>query len=222
MDAYHVQAGESRLGPFSLEELAEKVGSGELALSDLVRESENAGWVSIADLLAAEGATVEIVQEETGESQEVADSDDDAEEVVEETLLDGPGFVVTPEHLVLGEEIFSWGVLNKAEVEIEHTRRGPALAGTVVFGVVGLIVLLLPLFHDPGAVALWVIWGVVVAACLVLFCRNATTAFRSAGTFLAVHLADGDDRIVPLTPHKARQACDLINERIGQSRAEEQ
>ena len=202
MDAYHVMAGEERLGPFSLEEIAGMIESGELSLEQHAWAEGMEDWMPISAILEQAGAAVHaVVEDEDGE-------------IVEKALLEGPGFAITALHLVLGEEVWEWAAINKAEVEVEHTKRGKAIAGTIFFGVIGVILLALPLFHNLGEKALWIIWGVIALGCVVMFFRNASTAFRPTPTFLAVHLADGDDRIVPLSHRQARHACDAINARL--------
>jgi hypothetical protein len=103
--------------------------------------------------------------------------------------------------------------LLKAEVEIEHTRRGAAIAWSIVFGVLTVLTLAMPL--RPETTNHWILWSITLVVFLLGFVRCLMGAFRPTPAFVAIHLTNGDDRILPMRRKMAIETARVVNEAIA-------
>jgi hypothetical protein len=53
---------------------------------------------------------------------------------------------------------------------------------------------------------------------VLLLIRSLFSAFKASPAFVAVHLTNGDDRILPMTPKEAKGAAQAVNAAIQQIR----
>jgi len=187
-----VLVGEERVGPMSADEIRSSVSEGRFTLGHLgwVEGMEN--WLPLAEIL------------ESGIAEE--------EEPV--VLTEGPGYVLTDQALRVVDEVFPLGAVAKATVEVEHTKRGPAIAGTILFGLLAVIAVAMP--HKPQTNAQWTVWALSAVVILVLFSRCLFSAFKPSATFVAIHLVGGDDRILPMASKDAAAAEKAINASLPQ------
>jgi hypothetical protein len=198
MSAIYVMAGEERVGPFSTLEVQEKVDAGIFTPEHLGWMEGMEDWCPLQQLLTS-----------------AADSEEDAV-ADSEVLLEGPGYLLTPLTLQIGEELFPLDILSHAEVEIEHTKRGKPIAGCIVFGVLVILTLAMPM--RPETTNHWMIWAVSLTVFVLLLIRSLFSAFKASPAFVAVHLTNGDDRILPMTPKAAKGAAQAVNAAIQQIR----
>ncbi|MCX7868813.1 MAG: DUF4339 domain-containing protein, partial [Terrimicrobiaceae bacterium] len=194
MHAIYVLEGESQTGPFSPDEIRQAVADNRLTLSHLGWHEGCDGWKPLAEILSS------------GEAE--------AGDFV--VLSEGPGYVLTSEALRVREEVFPLEEIVRATVEAEHTRRGRSIAATILFGVLVVVAVAMP--HKPETTNQWMIWGLSLVVFLVLMLRFALAAFRPSATFLAVHLSNGDDRILPMSRREAGQASQAINSALEETR----
>lgn len=192
MSAIYVLAGEEREGPFTAEEIRESVADGRLTLEHMGWTEGLEAWIPLSELL---------------NPKPVLDNSDESDEVVE-VLAEGPGYVLTNEALRVREEVFPLEDVLKATLETEHTKRGKPIAGSIVFGVLVSMTLAMPL--RPETQNHWILWGLSLLLFLFLFLRSLLMAFKPSGTFVAVHLRDGDDRVLPMSDHEAKSAVESI------------
>jgi hypothetical protein len=190
VNAIYVLAGDERVGPFTADEIREGVAAGRLTFGDLGWTEGLDGWVALSEIL----------------SSGIAEENEAA------VLDEGPGYVLTTEALRVREEVFPIESVNRASVETEHTKRGRSIAGSIIFGVLLVIAIARP--HPPETTNQWIIWGLSVAVILFLLLRSTIMAFKPSGTFVAVHLLDGDDRVLPMSDREAKHAAEAINEAL--------
>jgi hypothetical protein len=192
VSAIYVLAGEERVGPMTASEVLAAVNEGRFALGSLGWQEGMDGWKPLAEFL-------------------FDDSEEEAEVVAE-----GPGYVLTSAALRVRDEVFSLFQVSKATLEAEHTKRGSPLMWGIIFGVCTVIALAMP--HRPETTNQWVLWGLSLGIFVLLSVRNLFNAFRPSGCFVAIHLADGDDRVLPMADGEAREAVDAIMETLAKSR----
>ena len=199
MNAIYVLAGEERVGPMSASEVLDAVNAGRFALGNLGWHEGMEEWKPLSEFLV----------EDSGEGDM-------------EVLAEGPGYVLTPSALRVREEVFSLFQISKATLETEHTKRGRPLAWGIIFGICTVIALAMP--HRPETTNQWIFWAVSLGIFALLAARNLFNAFRPSGNFVAVHLADGDDRVLPMSDVEAREAVKSITKALeaGRGFAEEQ
>jgi hypothetical protein len=182
MRAIYVLEGEDRVGPFTSEEIRSALADGSIVLSQMGWLEGAEDWQPLSEILAS------------GEAE--------ADEIL--VIAEGPGYVLTDQALRVCDEVFELSEVMKATVEVEHTRRGPAMAATALFGFLVIVVLALP--FRPQSAGQWWLWGVSLLLFTLLCARFALAAFKPSATFLAVHLCNGDDRVLPMTGREAREA----------------
>ena len=190
MHEIYVLDGDSQVGPFTPDEIRRAISENRLTLAHLGWHAECETWKPLAEIL------------EPGQESEGI-----------EVLKEGPGYVLTSKALRVREEIFPLEDVARATVEVEHTRRGRAIAATIVFGFLLVVALTLP--HKPENPTQWTIWGISVIVVIFFLLRFAISAFRPSATFLAIHLMDGDDRILPMTQREAEHASKAIHEALA-------
>lgn len=186
MSAIYVLVGGEQQGPFTFAELREHVKHGKYPDDQMAWHEGMEDWQPIHTIIEQE------------------------EQV--EVIAEGPNFTLTHEDLIIGSEIFSLEGVVKAEVEVERTRRVKPAILSIVFGF--LVVLLVALPHKPESSTTWVIWSLVLAVFLFLFLRNLLSAFAKGATFVAIHLTNGDDRIIELPVAEAREIAREVNSHI--------
>lgn len=190
MSAIFVLVGGEKEGPFTKQELADYASQGRYSVDSLAWHEGLDDWTPLGQLLA----------EEDGGS---------AEEVEVEVLAEGKGYVITTEDMIIGGEIFALAGVLKATVEVEHVRRGGPVFWAIVFGLLAAVSLALPPhLQEPTH---WIIWGALLLFFLFFCIRNLVTVFKAGGTLLAVHLTNGDDRILQLPEKEARKVADIVN-----------
>lgn len=199
MSAIYVMAGDERVGPLTTEEIREAVEEGRLSLENLAWQEGMEDWLPLSEVL-------EIPE----------DCDSEEEDFESMILLEGPGYILSPGCLQVGTELFPIANLVKAEVEIEHTKRGKAVGASIVFGVLLAVALAMPL--RPETSQHWILWGISVVVIVGLLIRSLLAAFKPTPAFVAVHLLGGDDRILPMSPSEARAAANAVNNAIAASR----
>lgn len=196
MHAIYVLEGESQTGPFSPDEIRRAIASNALTLAHLGWYEGCEGWKPLSEILA------------------------DADEEDVEVVQSGPGYVLTTEALRVRDEIFALDQVSRATVEVEHTRRGRPIAATIFFGFLVVVALAMP--HKPETPTQWILWALSLLLFLVFFLRFALTAFRPSATFLAIHLADGDDRILPMSRKDAESAREAIHQTLARRQSVEE
>ncbi|MEX1118452.1 MAG: hypothetical protein WEB60_06615, partial [Terrimicrobiaceae bacterium] len=127
-------------------------------------------------------------------------------------ILEGPGYLLSPSLFQVGAEVFPMMALLRAEVEVEHTKRGKFIIGSIITGVLTLLTLAMPL--RPETTNHWILWSISLVVLLFFFIRSLLGAFKETPAFVAVHLTNGDDRILPMSPRQAKAAAAAINETI--------
>lgn len=195
MHAIYVLENGSQVGPFSPDDIRRAVAENRMTLSQLGWHEGCESWKPLAEIL--EG---------------LKSSEEDLPVVAE-----GPGFVLTREALRIREEIFPLDLVAKSTVEVEHTRRGRYLVWTIVFGFLVVVALAMP--YKPESTKQWIIWGICLAAFLLLTLRFALLAFRPSPTFLAVELTNSDERILPMSRREAEAAKNAIEKALADWRA---
>ncbi len=172
------------------DEIREGVAGGRFTLGSLGWTEGLDGWVSLSEILAS-GI---------------------AEEDEAPVLDEGPGYVLTTDALRVREEVFPLESVNRASLETEHTKRGRSITGSIIFGVLLIIAIARP--HSPETTNQWILWGLSLVVLLFLWLRSTIMAFNTSGTFVAVHLLDGDDRVLPMSDREAKHAANAINEAL--------
>ncbi len=196
MSAIYVLAGEERVGPLTTEVLREGVQLGVYSDEQLAWSEGMEDWAPLALVLS------EDVPEEIPDDMPV--------------LLEGPGYLLSPSLLQVGVEIFPMTGLLRAEVEVEHTKRGKFIISSIITGVLTILTLAMPL--RPETTNHWIFWAISLAVLLFFFIRSLLGAFKETPAFVSVHLTNGDDRILPMSPKNAKAAAAAINEAILASR----
>jgi hypothetical protein len=197
MAAIYVLAGEERVGPLTTEVLREGVERGVYTDDQLAWVEGMENWAPLAEVLSAEEP-----DELPGDSH---------------VILEGPGYLLSPSLLQVGVDIFPMASLLRAEVEVEHTKRGKFIVSSVVIGVLTILTFAMPL--RPETTNHWILWSISLIVLLFLFVRSLFGAFKGTPAFVAVHLRNGDDRILPMSPKQAKAAAAAINETIGAAKA---
>jgi hypothetical protein len=197
VSAIYVLAGEERVGPLTTEVLREGVEQGVYSDDQLAWVEGMDDWAPLALVLS---------------SEEPAEPPEDSH-----VILEGPGYLLSPSLLQVGVDIFPMTSLLRAEVEVEHTKRGKFIVSSIVIGVLLILTLAMPL--RPETTHHWILWSISLAVLLLFFVRSLLGAFKETPAFVAVHLTNGDDRILPMSPKEAKAAASAINETIGAAKA---
>lgn len=213
MSAIYVMAGEERVGPLTTWELMEKVASGEFSPDLFAWKEGMEDWCAVGQILELEAPEPEDSVVAVPEFPDSGDPDSEDAEEVSGVLLEGPGYLLSQGSLQVGPDLFPMHALLKAEVEIEHTRRGKAIAWSIVFGVLTILTLAMPL--RPETTNHWVLWSITLVVFLLGFVRCLMGAFRPTPAFVAIHLTNGDDRILPMRRKMAIETAKVVNEAIA-------
>ncbi len=192
MSAIYVLAGEERVGPLTTEVLREGVERGVYSDEQLAWSEGMEDWAPLSVFLAEE-------------------TPDDIPEGMH-VILEGPGYLLTESLLQVGVDIFPIVALLRAEVEVEHTKRGKFIISSIITGVLTILTLAMPL--RPETANHWILWSISLAVLLFFFIRSLLGAFKETPAFVAVHLRNGDDRILPMSPRQAKAAAVAINDAI--------
>ena len=102
--------------------------------------------------------------------------------------------------------------LLRAEVEVEHTKRGKFIIGSIITGVLTILTLAMPL--RPETTNHWIFWSICLAVLLFFFIRSLLGAFKETPAFVSVHLTNRDDRILSMSRRKTNDAATAINATI--------
>ncbi len=213
MSAIYVMAGEERVGPLTTWELREKVVSGEFTPDQFAWKEGMEEWCEVSQILELEDSEPQdsvVPESEISDSQGPESEDSEEESGV---LLDGPGYLLSQGSLQVGPDLFPMHALLKAEVEIEHTRRGKSIVWSIVFGVLTILTLAMPL--RPESTNHWILWSITLVLFLLAFVRCLMGAFRPTPAFVAIHLTNGDDRILPMRRQMAIETAKVVNEAIA-------
>ncbi len=192
MSAIYVLAGEERVGPLTTEVLREGVERGVYSDDQLAWSEGMEDWAPLAVFLAEE------TLDEIPEGMHV--------------ILEGPGYLLTESLLQVGVDLFPIVALLRAEVEVEHTKRGKFIVTSIITGVLTLIALAMPL--RPETTNHWILWSISLAVLLFFFVRSLLEAFKETPAFVSIHLRNGDDRILPMNRKEANAAAVAINATI--------
>jgi len=190
--AIYVLAGEERVGPLTTEVLREGVERGVYSDDQLAWSEGMEDWAPLAVVLS-QNAPDEIPEDAN-------------------VILEGPGYLLSQSLLQVGIEIFPMMALLRAEVEVEHTKRGKFIIGSIITGVLTILTLAMPL--RPETTNHWIFWSICLAVLLFFFIRSLLGAFKETPAFVSVHLTNGDDRILPMRRRKANAAATAINATI--------
>ncbi|GAB4180363.1 MAG: hypothetical protein Fur0032_21270 [Terrimicrobiaceae bacterium] len=192
MSAIFVLVGGEKQGPFTQQEVSDFLSEGRYSVDSLAWHEGLEDWEPLGQLLGAGS---------TGTSEDEPEA---------EVLAEGNGYVITTEDMIIGGEIFSLTGVLKATVEVEHVKRGGPIFRAIIFGLLAAISLAIPShLQDP---AHWVIWAVLLLIFVFVCIRNLVTVFQAGGTLLAVHLTNGDDRILQLPEKEAQSVAALVNQ----------
>lgn len=205
MSTIYVQKEGQKWGPFTTEELEEKVVEGVFSQEDLF-------WTEGMDEWQPLGEMVESGEELQAEEQQESATAPVFE--IEETniLFDSPEARLTSKVLHLGGEDIPVIALAKATVQTETIRRTRPIIGSILLGVAIVCVAFIEV-HRPNLTA-WVLWGAVLVGLLIWWLRIFSAAIRPAATILIVDLRNGDERILPTEPAVARELAAAINQAV--------
>jgi hypothetical protein len=196
MSTIYVQREGQKWGPFTIEELEGKVVEGVFARDDLIWAEGMDDWQPLASVL-------EEAEEEAGPGPEVLESG---------WIYESAEARLAPDVLVLsGEEIPVPGIL-KATAQTEKIQRTRPVVGSIVLGVLILVVAFIEV-HRPHLTA-WLIWGGILLALVVWWLRVFLLAIRPAATLLVVDLRNGDERILRMETAEAQKLAAAIDQAV--------
>lgn len=205
MSTFFVQKEGREWGPFTTEELGEKVGEGVFSPQDLFWAEGMEEWQPLGEILDA------------GEEPQIEEQQDSGVAPVfeiQETniLFDSPEARLTSKVLHLGGEDIPVHALAKATVQTENIRRTKPIVGSVVLGVVIICGAFVEV-HRPNLTA-WLIWGAALLGLFLWWLRLFSVAIRPAATMLIVDLRNGDERLLRMEPAEARELAVAIDRAV--------
>ncbi|CAN5663026.1 hypothetical protein BH09VER1_BH09VER1_00810 [soil metagenome] len=215
---YVLKEGQKR-GPFTTEELEEKVASGEFAHDDQFWTEGMDGWLPLSDIIqveieaAGEEPAVAAEESETSSEEPAPESHSvfDAEEAV--TLYDTDQIKVTSTEVELSDVSIPIIGISKVTPQIEKVHRVRPLIGCVILGV--LIVCLILAEIPKTAITHWVIWGALLLGLGLWWLRCLFAGLRSPRSMLVIDLTDGDEHVARLSPDEVTRSANAIKEAIA-------
>lgn len=200
MSVIHVQRGDQKLGPFTTEELEEKVAAGELSPEDLFWSEGMEEWQPLATVI-----TIEATQDE-GAEESISHLASEESGILHE--IAGTTVTTHAVHLECGA-VLPLTEITKVEVQTEKVRRAKPIVGCVVLGVV---IVGLALAEIPRTTTThWILWGSVLAVLFIWWIRLLMNGLRVGASMVVIDLKDGDERIIRASPGLARELREAIN-----------
>lgn len=197
MSAIYVLAGDERVGPFTTEEIREKVGQGIFTPEHLGWQEGLETWVPVSSLIPDE-------------------------EVVEETqiLHESRQCRLTTESLEFGGQVIPLDEMASVEVEADHTKRARPILGIIIFTLLLLVLLFSPLhLVASNALIVRIVGGVILGFLLI---RSLLAALSPAQAIVAILLRDGETRMLTLPHAEALVLIKAINEAVRTSNINEE
>lgn len=192
MSAIYVLAGDERVGPFTIEEIREKVGQGIFTPENLGWQEGLETWVPVSSLIPDEEAS-----EET------------------QILHESRQCTLTTESLEFGGQVIPLDEMASVEVEAEHTKRSRPILGIIIFTLLLLVLLFSPLhLVASNALIVRIAGGVILGFLLI---RSLLAALSPAQAIVAILLRDGGTRMLTLPHAEALVLIKAINEAVGTS-----
>jgi hypothetical protein len=141
VSAIYVLAGDERVGPFTIEEIRDKMGQGIFTPENLGWQEGLETWVPVISLIPDEEAA-----EET------------------EPLHESRQCTLTKENLEFGGQVIPLDEMASVEVEAEHTKRSRPVVGIIIFTLLLLMLLFSPLhLVASNALIVRIVGGVIPA-----------------------------------------------------------
>lgn len=210
---YVLKEGQKR-GPFTTEELEEKVVSGEFAPDDQFWTEGMDGWLPLSDIIQIAPAPASTPEGADAVSEEpVSASLSSFEEEEAVTLYDSDRIKVTSVEVELSDVSIPIAGITKVSPQIEVVHRFRPMLGCVILGVI--IVLLILLEIPKTTVTHWVIWGAIVLGLGLWWLRCLFEALRTPRSMLVIDLADGDEHVARLAPDEVTRSADAIKQAIA-------
>jgi hypothetical protein len=171
-------------GPYTAEELEGHVEEGTFASTDLVWSEGMDEWAPL------EAVIIRVSNDWT-------------------TYLEEDGLHVTDQWVKLEEKSVPLGMISKANVQTEKVRRVKPIIGTVILGVILVVV---PFLDIPRKNATeWIIWGAIYLGLVFWWLRFLYSAIRPARSLVVLDLKNGDERILQIRPHIAPAADEALH-----------
>lgn len=214
---YVLKEGQKR-GPFTTEELEQKVESGEFARDDQFWTEGMEEWLPLSEIIQIE---TPAVSEEVSAGEEAAEVPSEESEqsrsVLEEeeatTLYDSDCIKVTTAEVELSDVSIPIIGISKVTAQIETIHRAKPLIGCIVIGV---IIVCLALLEIPKTtVTHWTIWGLVLLGLGLWWLRCLIAALRTPRSMLVIDLTDGDEHITRLSPKEVTLSANAIKQAMA-------
>jgi len=199
MSTIYVLKEGQKIGPFTTEELEDKVVEGLFSREDLFWTEGMDDWEPLSTVIEA-----------------VAESAPDLS-IQEDALYNAGGTVVTSQavHLSGGEEIPVAGI-SKVAVQSERIKRFKPVAGCIV---VGVVIVCFALLEIPRITPThWILWGLVLLGLALWWVRLLLLALRIPATLVIIDLQNGDERIIRAKAREAKELCGAIDLARAESR----
>ena len=190
-DGIYILVGEQKTGPFRHE---------------LFKQYREAGRFPDGTMCWKEGWETWKPIEDLDENEE-----DKKNELV---LMQGHGYRITADDIIIGTEIFPLASIKKAKVEVEQINRTPAFTQVIGSALV-VVIICFVLFspdHSPTNAFIKQILTVSAVVAGVVLLRASFTAFRPDETFVGVHIGNGDERILRIKGKEAKNVVKLVND----------
>jgi hypothetical protein len=191
VSAIYVLAGEERVGPFTIEEIRDRMAEGTYSPETLAWQEGTEEWVPLSSLLAPPN-----------------------DREIEPTILhESRQCILTTEQLEFAGHVIPLIEMASVEVEAEHTNRRKPITGVVVFTLLLLMLFFIPLHLVATNVLIIRIVGATILGLLLLRCL--IPAFAPAQAIVSILLRSGETRMLTLPHAEALTLINAINAAVG-------
>lgn len=198
MSAIYVLAGDERDGPFTIEEVRDKMAAGVYTPDTLIWQEGQEQWFPLSSL-------IEVSVPEENQNPEAA------EEAI--VLHESRQCRLTTEYLEFGNQAIPLNEMVTVEVEAEHTNRSRPVGGVILFSFLLLILLFVPLHLISDYDAFIRIGGSVLLVFLLI--RSLLAALSPAQAIVSILLNDGEPRMLTLPHAEALVLIKALHEAAG-------
>lgn len=189
MSTLYVLKEGHKWGPFTTEELGERVEKGVFALDDLLWVEGMEDWQPISTM-------IERVPEPV------------IEEVPPETLYEAGDILITTRGVELEDYTIPVEDILQASAQKEAVHRVWPVIWSVVLGVA---IVCLAVVLPRQTFTHWTVWGGVTVGLFIVWLRMMYAALRTARCHVTIDLKGGDERILRATPASARPIAEAVN-----------